>query len=1251
MRKILPLVLSFLAVINVVISIEAAQGTAKTIGTLTTVTTSNELVVIGTPVTVTANVVALKGKVVPTGTVKFTVLTTQIGEDCTLDANGTCSIIYTWNGKGEYPIVATFTGTGDFLDSVSAAKNQVVTRRTSSTTVVSSRPVALLGDPLTFTTTVTSPSGIGGTPTGSIILYAYESNTVIGTCTLSAGSCQIDLAASTAGNHRVWASYSGDDIEYLPSNSPYIYQLNSTKVVPTVTVTTSPSPSNFGELVTLTATVAGSAGMPTGVVRFEDNEATLANCTLDAAGTCSVTTTTFAPGSHTIVAEIGETSVYAGAEGSITHTVNQLGVATSTAVQSSSNPVKAGKNFNILVSVTSSAGVPTGSVEISNGASLIGTCTLVIGACQLTTSFADGGVFTVTAHYLGVTGTYLPSSHSYSQEILGASGSGTTTTISSSGSSATVGDPVTLTSLVIATDTATGSIAFKDNGVDIATCTLVASTCSLTHTFTSVGTHSVTATYLPAGNLKTSVGTLLQVINKRTSTFFITATPNPAPRLKFVHFEISLHSSATGPIWVEDGEMQKEACAALVAGHCTLDLAFSTLGVHNLQFEYSGDALNSDAAVFFPVTVGQNFPTVTLTSDKAPAEFYQSINFTANLSDTSATGTVQFFADGVGMQSCVIQAGTCTSFFYRLSVGTHSVVAVYSGDTMTAGATSPALTQIVIPAATTTTIASSEHPFAYGAGLALTGTVTNGGAGPTGAIQFEDVTSTPEVILGTCELAGASSCILVLTTPLSIGNHTLVAEYVSDGNYAGSKSAQLSQEISKPTASVAVVSSKASAKLGEAVTLTVNVAPNGSPATGTAQFKDGNENFGPVLDLVSGSASITTSTLTAGAHNISAIYSGDVQHNQTTSAVLVQTILYPVSVSMSIDPVTLAFADTTIISTKVSSAYGDPEGVVVIEEELPNGADIVLGSCTLTTQVCTHSLSTLAVGTHEIYVEYGGQNNFASGASRRLLVTVTPRPVISTPVQSAPKTPTQSTAPILPPTPKLTPDSPLAVAISGSTASSLTFTEIDALGRESLVSVSVPVGAITGSATLLISKSLVANPNAQGLIAFNLAIASTDDAAVKRLLNPIVIKISRQGTTGKPAISEDSVNWMAIAAVSKGVLTSGVTTGYFVTPGKSVELLTLLTGTFDILKTQNLLSIKSTHTIVKVGTQLDLTTRGGTGLGTVTYKSLTPSICSINSLGVATMLAKGTCSVIANKSSDDNYLSATSKPKEFKVNP
>lgn len=96
-----------------------------------------------------------------------------------------------------------------------------------------------------------------------------------------------------------------------------------------------------------------------------------------------------------------------------------------------------------------------------------------------------------------------------------------------------------------------------------------------------------------------------------------------------------------------------------------------------------------------PVQVAKATPSVTATSSKSPADFGESVTFTATVTPapntTGPTGTVQFKDGTTNLGSsvpCISGGGVCTAQFSTLNLasGTHTISATYNGDTNFASA-------------------------------------------------------------------------------------------------------------------------------------------------------------------------------------------------------------------------------------------------------------------------------------------------------------------------------------------------------------------------------------------------------------------------------------------------------------------------------------------------------------------------------------------------------------------------------------
>jgi len=125
------------------------------------------------------------------------------------------------------------------------------------------------------------------------------------------------------------------------------------------------------------------------------------------------------------------------------------------------------------------------------------------------------------------------------------------------------------------------------------------------------------------------------------------------------------------------------------------------------------------------------------------------------------------------------------------------------------------------------------------------------------------------------------------TAPTAAGSYAVVGT-VSNANYTGSSSGTL--VIGQVTPAASVVSSANPAPAQTAITFTATVSSaNGTP-TGAITFLDGTTVLGEAT-LSGGLCTLTTSSLAAGSHAITAVYSGNTDFIAATSSVLTQSVL------------------------------------------------------------------------------------------------------------------------------------------------------------------------------------------------------------------------------------------------------------------------------------------------------------------------------------------------------------------------
>jgi hypothetical protein len=265
----------------------------------------------GKPVAFTALVSSLAGT--PTGRIKYLNGTTVLAT-LTLTAG---SATYTTSKlpPGANSITAVYVGDSNNSGSTSAPVNQFVLEATTTTLSSSPNPSAY-GQTVVFTAKVTS--SIGTPPDGETVTFK-QGATVLGTGTLSGGTASFSISTLGVGTKSITAVYVGDS--NFASSSKTMSQVVN-KATTTTTLVSSLNPSQSGQSVTFTASVAPQfSGTPGGYVTFYEGTTVLKTVYMSG-GTANFTTSTLATGTHTITATYNGNSTFVGSSASLTQTVN-----------------------------------------------------------------------------------------------------------------------------------------------------------------------------------------------------------------------------------------------------------------------------------------------------------------------------------------------------------------------------------------------------------------------------------------------------------------------------------------------------------------------------------------------------------------------------------------------------------------------------------------------------------------------------------------------------------------------------------------------------------------------------------------------------------------------------------------------------------------------------------------------------------------------------------------------------------------
>ncbi len=174
--------------------------------TLTTAAFTSSLnpSIYGQRVTFTAKVTT-EGALPPTGKVAFTWGGIYTIGFATLNSSGVATLTKSDLNADPYPLTAVYSGDVNNVGSTSPVVNQLVLKTTSAATITSSPNPSTVGQAVTFSAKITSPTVM---PTGPVTFAMGK--TVLGTAQLAGGKATFTNSSLPAGSDVVTVTYNGD---------------------------------------------------------------------------------------------------------------------------------------------------------------------------------------------------------------------------------------------------------------------------------------------------------------------------------------------------------------------------------------------------------------------------------------------------------------------------------------------------------------------------------------------------------------------------------------------------------------------------------------------------------------------------------------------------------------------------------------------------------------------------------------------------------------------------------------------------------------------------------------------------------------------------------------------------------------------------------------------------------------------------------------------------------------------------------
>ncbi|MFZ0394260.1 MAG: aryl-sulfate sulfotransferase [Terracidiphilus sp.] len=243
------------------------------------------------------------------------------------------------------------------------------------------------------------------------------------------------------------------------------------------------------------------------------------------------------------------------------------------------------------------------------------------------------------------------------------------------------------------------------------------------------------------------------------------------------------------------------------------------------NMEIGGDGLEN----YFPTTTAATSATTVFTGAA------QSLALSAAVTGSSGkvnagnvTFTLMSGANVVGapVTSADITSGAATAHYLlpaSAPSGAYTIQAAYNGGDGFAASSDATQILTVNPAASSTTLTSSNANANQGASLTFTAVVTGAAAvAPTGSVSFMDGSTA----LGTGTLSGQGVA-TYRTSSLSAGTHQIAAVYSGDPYFAGSTSANVAQTVTAPSFTIAANATSLAIASGASGSDTFTLTPAG----------------------------------------------------------------------------------------------------------------------------------------------------------------------------------------------------------------------------------------------------------------------------------------------------------------------------------------------------------------------------------------------------------------------------------------
>lgn len=288
----------------------------------------------------------------------------------------------------------------------------------------------------------------------------------------------------------------------------------------------------------------------------------------------------------------------------------------------------------------------------------------------------------------------------------------------------------------------------------------------------------------------------------------------------------------------------------------------------------------------------------------------------------------------------------------------------------------------------TVTPAPSNYSEAVTLKLVMSAPPGSGTATPTGSLTlYVDGAYITDASLS------AGSVSYTYSHGLVPGTHTFVAAYNGDATYSAASFAFL-QTVNPPVyaTTTTLVASPVTILTSQTVRLKATVTSSVVVPAGWVTFLDGTRSLGAQQVDATGVALLDTATLTAGTHQLSAVYHGyqdpgnlhAIYQPSTSATVTVTANAVATSTAISTSNSSLTAGMVMTLTANVTSGSAVPVGGVSFYD-----GGTLLGTTSLAAGASTFSTASLSTGSHSIKAVFNANATFALSTSPTLNISIT----------------------------------------------------------------------------------------------------------------------------------------------------------------------------------------------------------------------------------------------------------------------